>query len=711
MSTTYLPNASEFIEIGRIPRLRPIIDKTVDDNGHTLSEQLKKRMSVVDLIPCKFEVFESNMLQQDGNVSDKFRPSIIYQIPIENFKIQCKVYGLIPYQFLRLYLNSMSSVDDNITNTYTKNIIDDTLNSMLSGRIGNLFKQYNRAENSLGRDEIDTVTWEHVSSIDAISNNLQALATAVTHGARISFPKIWNDVSYSPQLVCNIRLVSPYGHPDAISKFIIEPLGYLMILLSPKTKHGIINKRPNYIALKSYGMTNMSICSPSTINIRRGGDDGSYNIYKQPLTLDIALTFDTVTEGFATFNNFDVNPTSNEWESPEKDWLTKEITTKRFDDEFEIKPTALFPTLKNLVNSLRPFDYDPAKTFQGEGTEKVSRSASGFSLAIAESREGVVEETLASIPLDNYIDYEYSSILESPMMTWEDGSTSGTGGTSGTSGYYTQSILFTANNMYLPFEISVGKDENYLETIYDPQNFQNDDTFKQLISTRTEVDNNSFVGTHELFFKDDFNEENKSFILSSRLLREDNLPGLWSNLLIHQSLYTDNFTVLFYPDSRIKQEYLRWIVVDEYDNEYGPYILSATLDVGTYTLKIVNIQSLTIIKEEDIFVTGDNQIHKINLDLEYGSILVTLDIPEGFNKSDFSYILIPEYVQTFFEGNIDEVFDSLEINRYYLNLKYKGQDLFYNVGINKEIDITSNTLKTYKLTVDENLKIANLQLV
>jgi hypothetical protein len=188
------------------------------------------------------------------------------------------------------------------------------------------------------------------------------LAEVLTHGSRISFPKIWAGTEYNPSLTCNIKLMSPYGHPDALAKFIIEPLGRLMLLLAPKTYTGLTTQRPSFLALKSYGMANMNICSPSVLEIRRGGDDNSYNQYKQPLTVDIAMTFDSVCEGFAAFANYEDIDNPN----PDLNLFYSDNLVKNFEKDFETEPHAYFSTMRTMVNSFRPFKYESTVTTQDQ---------------------------------------------------------------------------------------------------------------------------------------------------------------------------------------------------------------------------------------------------------------------------------------------------------------------------------------------------------
>ena len=273
-----LEDFEAYTEIGKIPKLRKEIDQSHSDTpvSDNISLELKKRMGVIDLIPCNFDLLEGVDLSSDA-ISQAFKPNIKYESACENFiRIQAEYGFSDPTAFLRVFLTDSTTVQETISNSYTKNIIDDTLNSLTSTKLGQLFHSTFRSVASLGHDDPGSnIAGEKVSAaVNAIglggpaSKVAGQLAEVLTHGSRISFPKIWAGTEYNPSLTCNIKLMSPYGHPDAIAKFIIEPLGRLMLLLAPRTYSGLTTQRPNFVALKSYGMANMNICSPSVLESR-----------------------------------------------------------------------------------------------------------------------------------------------------------------------------------------------------------------------------------------------------------------------------------------------------------------------------------------------------------------------------------------------------------------------------------------------------------
>jgi hypothetical protein len=374
MADDIIPGSNDGIrEIGRISKLRSDIDPPEhSDSSLNISTQLKYRMSVIDLIPCQFNISLSTILKSDNSdFSDKFIPDITYKKAVEDYNWMLWSYGLDSCDFLRLYLTDMTSSTDEMSNTYDKNFMDSTLDSLTSSKIGQILQTIGKTTKSVGAGSPDK-SGEYISRMpDPIKSNfssgvLEGLSLAedvLTHGTKISFPKIWMGSDFSPNLSCNVKLVSPYGHPDAINEFIIKPLCYLLILLSPTTTQGITINRPNYLTLKSYGLANFSLCYPKSMSIRRGGDDSSYNQYCQPMTVDINLTFETVTAGFACFKSFKGMDGQAGEKHPEADLFgeNSDLGTEDYENDFT-QPNSLFPTLRSVINSFRPKGNSKAST-------------------------------------------------------------------------------------------------------------------------------------------------------------------------------------------------------------------------------------------------------------------------------------------------------------------------------------------------------------
>ena len=124
-----LQNRSSKI-IGRFANLRPEIDPS-----DRVSNELTDKMSIVDLIPCSFNIGygskmpDFNIESMTKELLNLITPTLIFEEPIEAYREACEFYGLIPVDYLKVYLTDMSTGVDQITNTYDKNLISSTLES------------------------------------------------------------------------------------------------------------------------------------------------------------------------------------------------------------------------------------------------------------------------------------------------------------------------------------------------------------------------------------------------------------------------------------------------------------------------------------------------------------------------------------------------------------------------------------------------------
>ena len=286
------------------------------DPKHRIYNYLKAKMSLVDLVPCYFGIDMSAI----GNSDDLsgFLPSLMYKDAVTQFKQECKGYGLPDdYIGVRLYSTDETIASDTVTNTMQDNFFQKAANSLSDGGMLASVRQIlrsvdNNSLNDLNSGIQNTGLTDKIKSLGdqlgggkvgnvakGVSNML--LNTIIT-GHKISFPKIWSDSNYVSNMPINIQLTSPYGHPDAIKEFIIKPLMYLMILGGSKTKDGVSYGPPFPVTVCAYGMFHTPIGNISAITLRRGGNDSSFNIYKQPLTVSVTIDIELLVKGFGVFH-------------------------------------------------------------------------------------------------------------------------------------------------------------------------------------------------------------------------------------------------------------------------------------------------------------------------------------------------------------------------------------------------------------------------
>lgn len=346
-------------DVGNVIKLRSEIDQE-----NRIADHIRSHLSVTDIIPTDY--YLSLGLIDQGQWAISYDP----EPAISEYKAICGQYDLedASVSGVRLWLTDDSVAVDSMTNNYDPNVIEDAINSLTgSSRMVQSLQKLSRATRSAGTSstpnqllggaenaltDIGGLGAESVAGLfadadvrsqisEAGSVLAKTAAGVVFHGKKLSLPKIWKSTTYSPSLTLTIKLVSPYGDPKAIKSYIIEPLMYIMILASPRTKDGITYGLPRPVWVNGYGSTSLNLAYIETVNIRRGGRETSYNIHKQPLVLDVALTIKPLTEGFAA-----VDKGVTDW-----------TTMKDADQPASENPGTSRPaitTVANLINSLRP---------------------------------------------------------------------------------------------------------------------------------------------------------------------------------------------------------------------------------------------------------------------------------------------------------------------------------------------------------------------
>ncbi|MEM4385628.1 MAG: hypothetical protein QXD03_03680 [Candidatus Anstonellales archaeon] len=350
---------SELKSIGRVISL----NDRVDPNG-IINKYIRKQMRVVDLIPVKYLLDTTKVQQGVPSQCIKYE----FDQEIEDYMSDCADYGLEEYAGVRCYITDDTSMVEDIENQYEESPIRTILTELsqtnrivraLAGIRGLSRTILQSADPLMASSnpeklpkEYDDIFKQNIfgnSSIDVSNSLMTLLRTArnvVLLGKNVSLPKVWSDSSYSPSMQLNIRLVSPYGSPSAISKYVIEPLIYLLILAAPRTNDGISYGWPRYVHVKYYGGVYIPCAYISSISIRRGGSDTVYSIYRQPLCVDVTLSISPIATGFAVFGGPD-----SEGEGIDISEVEEPIDSS---DILEAPPSAIIPTVGTVIRSFRP---------------------------------------------------------------------------------------------------------------------------------------------------------------------------------------------------------------------------------------------------------------------------------------------------------------------------------------------------------------------
>ena len=353
--------SKKLIEIGR-----PSVYHNSIDPNHRISNFFKHRMAIIDLLPCHYKMsYNCPSPEEKEKGITGIAPTVEYDDQMENFYKHCNHYGLPPGHFLRVFTTEDTNASDQISNSLGSNFFQEQINAQSQRfrqlrQVVDAFDQTGRKKTSNALNEMmgkgaDALK-EYVSEYDTDSGIGGTLINAATSAAelglnvigkghRISLPKIWNESSYTPNLSVNLKLVSPYGHPSAIKEFIIKPLIYLLILASPETSDGISYGRPTFVTVKAYGLGYTPIGIISNLTLRRGGNDLSFSIYKQPLSINISFDVEYASTGFAHHTG----------EDPKMLEANMFSTADQFESHTDIGDyLAKVPTVGHIIKSLKP---------------------------------------------------------------------------------------------------------------------------------------------------------------------------------------------------------------------------------------------------------------------------------------------------------------------------------------------------------------------
>ena len=318
-----------------VPIGRPCRFNSIIDPQQRFGNYLRTKMSVIDLIPVDYSVDytlltgmanEQSAREKDPNKSSSNKNPVksIYKInydkKIEQFQGLIAHHGLPKgpgdgYCGIRLYTTDDTTANDSISVNYKDSTFQGFADKLTD--MGQKYRDFATSIMGTGAEDVSNkinkaatnATGEIIGKLGgnkAIQNLMESLTSGIVDitlkGNKITFPKIWQSTSYNGHLSVNIRLVSPYGHPNAVKEFILKPLSYLILLAAPRTVNGATYGGSFPVTIKGYGLNYTVLGAISSITFRRGGSDTSFNLYKQPLTLDISIDFQTLFDAFAVFD-------------------------------------------------------------------------------------------------------------------------------------------------------------------------------------------------------------------------------------------------------------------------------------------------------------------------------------------------------------------------------------------------------------------------
>jgi plasmid maintenance system antidote protein VapI len=335
------------------------LDKRTDPSDQA-NDRFRRGMSVVDLIPVNYNLnlakFADSAKKKEWIVSYEFDEAI------GDFQKACESYGIEDSKTLgglRLWLTGDTISQEEISNNFGDNAIQSKLNTIteMGQKAQEALKSFGGQGKAVGTAATESFADLVSTGASMLSPELAVSAGAIAkitgklmaEGKHFSLPKVWKDSTYNPSLALNVKLISPYGDQESVKRHVLIPLVQLLILASPSSDDGLTYGHPKYLKVKAYGITDINIGVISSISINRGGADTTYNIWRQPTSLDLTININPALNGFASA-----------WSHVDEDFVDI-ANVDTIDDPDDYALEKLGPgitTIGNVINSFKPVPVD-----------------------------------------------------------------------------------------------------------------------------------------------------------------------------------------------------------------------------------------------------------------------------------------------------------------------------------------------------------------
>jgi len=323
----------------------------------------------VDLIPVIPKInkeFEIILKKKGKNLSEEQKKHLMHALSflyvpeyleaIKHYNNMLKQFGIIDegknVAFVRIYATDNTQFNEMLNTSLTENPINKFISS--AGEKLNQIpgvstaKEYYRMLNQtfyISPQEIENIISKH--SGGGIKDFIALVADASMRGLRIDFPKVWQSTEYSRTLNLSIQLSSPYGSPKALYQWVYAPLIALILLGAPMNIYGFTGV-PLYVRIRAYGLSDIVLGAITSITFNRGGQNTSYNLYKQPTKFELTLTVvDLYSQFGIDYSYTKDNPFDTE------EYLTE--PTDYYETSKKFPTNTAQPTLLNFISSLKPY--------------------------------------------------------------------------------------------------------------------------------------------------------------------------------------------------------------------------------------------------------------------------------------------------------------------------------------------------------------------
>lgn len=116
-------------------------------------------------------------------------------------------------------------------------------------------------------------------------------AGTIASGARLNFPQVWQNSSYSKDINLNFKFTSPYGDPGSIFEYVYKPFVCLLAFSLPRmTSSPMGYASPFIIRIDSPGWFNVDMGAVTSFSFKKGGSDDLWSIDTLPLSIEVNMS-------------------------------------------------------------------------------------------------------------------------------------------------------------------------------------------------------------------------------------------------------------------------------------------------------------------------------------------------------------------------------------------------------------------------------------
>ena len=109
--------------------------------------------------------------------------------------------------------------------------------------------------------------------------------------SKVNWPQMWKNCSYQQSYELNTRLYCYYNRETRdYENNILAPLAALQLLVTPKSKDGILYTWPYIFDFKIDGVLHMPMAFCSNLSVVKGGDEGDFAADGRPNIIDIRMS-------------------------------------------------------------------------------------------------------------------------------------------------------------------------------------------------------------------------------------------------------------------------------------------------------------------------------------------------------------------------------------------------------------------------------------